>query len=132
MSGTIPATLTNLTLLRTLKLADNRLVGNLPAQVGKLRSLELLDVYNNSMDGDVPASIREMTNLQQLYLANEHLRPLRQHYCGQRLPNLGKYSWRVVREEYDQMMKSYCPDDQMHDTAYTFGRLQDILPPDAL
>ena len=54
----------------------------LPA-LGKLRSLRVLDVYNNSMTGDVPKSIRDLSNLNELYLANEHLLPLRRRYCGQ-------------------------------------------------
>ena len=77
-AGTIPDSLVELTNLRSLKLANNRLVGNLPAAVGKLRALEVLDVYNNSMDGDVPSSIRDLLELRELYLANEHLLPLRE------------------------------------------------------
>jgi hypothetical protein len=50
--------------------------------------IEVLDVYNNSMEGDVPASIRELGELRELYLANEHLLPLRMRYCGQRLPDV--------------------------------------------
>ena len=34
------------------------------------------------MTGDVPASIAELPHLEHLYLANEHLRPVRQGYCG--------------------------------------------------
>ena len=39
----------------------------------------------------------------------------------QRLPNLGKYNYRIVRDEYRQMME--CED--MHDTAFTFNSLQE-------
>ena len=96
-------------------------------------ALEVLDVYNNSMTGDVPASIGTLYDLQELYLANEHLLPIRLHYCGQRLPDLGKYNWLIVREEYDIMMRSYCPDDgRLLTTQETFGRLQDMLPHDEL
>ena len=125
LSGTIPSELTDVYMLRNLRLSDNRLTGNLPAAVGKLQNLQLLDVYNNSMTGDVPTSIRELINLEALYLANEHLLPLRKRYCGQRLPDLGKYSWLVVREQYDQMMESYCPPERLYDTSYTFSSLQE-------
>ena len=63
---------------------------------------------------------------------DEHLLPLRRKYCGQRLPDVGKYSWRVIRDEYDLMMASYCPEDEMLTTEEAFGRLQDILPEDEL
>jgi len=125
LSGTIPAELTDVYVLRMLRLADNQLVGNLPEQVGKLRNLLHLDVYNNSMSGDVPPSIRELGNLEELYLGYEHLLPLRRRYCGQRLPNLGKYSWILVSQQYDDMMESHCPEEQMHDTSFTFSTLQD-------
>ena len=38
-------------------------------------------------------------------------------------PRLGKYSWRLVREEYHKMMSVYCPDEQMRDTVDTFSAL---------
>jgi hypothetical protein len=48
---------------------------------------------------------------------------VRQRYCKQRLPDLGKYSWRVVREEYRLMTSLTC--DDMYDTDFTFSPLQD-------
>ena len=48
---------------------------------GDLGSLETIDVYNNSMSGDVPPTLSKLLNLQHLYLAHEHLKPLRQRYC---------------------------------------------------
>ena len=119
-------------MLYSLKLGDNLLVGNLPDSVGKLRRLQWLDVYNNSMSGDVPEGIRELGELRELYLANEHLLPLRRRFCGQRLPDVGKYSWRVIREDYDQMMASYCPPHELLSTEQTFQRLQDSLSHDEL
>lgn len=125
LSGAIPDHVDNLWHLRRLELSDNRLVGNLPQTIGKLSNLEVLDVWNNSMSGDVPRSIRDLIKLRELYLAHEHLRPLRQRYCGQRLPDLGKYSYLIVQQEYDQMMASHCPVDQIHDAAFTWSSLQD-------
>ena len=84
------------------------------------------------MTGDVPKSIRDLNELKELYLANEHLLPLRKKYCGQRLPDLGKYSWRVIREEYNLMMASYCPPGKLLSTEQAFARLQDTLPHDEL
>ena len=126
ISGTLPANLTDMRNLRTLLLADNAFTGNLPLEIGKIVALEWLDVYNNQMSGDVPASIADLQHLEHLYLANDHLRPVRQGYCGQRQnPRLGKYSWRLVREEYHKMMSTYCADGELRDTAETF----DALPP---
>ena len=57
-------------------------------------------------------------------MANEHLLPLRKRYCGERLPNMGRYNYLIIREEYDKMMETYCPPDQLHSTEYTFSTLQ--------
>ena len=42
-----------------------------------------------------------------MYVQNEHLLPLRRKFCGQL--NNGKYNWRIVRDEYHQMMGSTAP-----------------------
>ena len=75
------------------------------------------------MYGDVPASVQNLTNLQYLYLQNEHLKPLRLKYCRQRIPNVGKYSHRIVREQYVEMMSHVCED--IYTTEFTFNSLQD-------
>lgn len=67
-------------------------------------------------------------HLDHLYLSDAHLRPVRQGYCGQRQnPRLGKYSWRLVREEYHRMMSTYCAEDELRDTAETFDALPRVL-----
>merc|ERR1711988_16827 len=105
-----------------IRLQDNLIPGVIPDSIGKLLKLRYLDFYNNRMVGDIPASIKNLTNLKTLYVQNEHLTPVCQRYCRQRIPNVGKYNWRVVREEYQQFTAVLCPD--MHDTDYTFNSLQ--------
>jgi len=74
------------------------------------------------MSGDVPASIANLTNLKEVYLQNEHLTPIRQRFCRTRIPNVGKYSWRIMREEYRQYTSVLC--DDMHDVDFQFNSLQ--------
>ena len=118
----IPSEIGDAILLQDLRLQDNRIPGTIPDSIGNLVRLRYLDLYNNRMVGDVPASIQNLTNLKELYLQNEHLTPVRQKYCRQRIPNVGKYSWRIMREEYRQMTAVVC--DNMHDVDYTFNSLQ--------
>ena len=101
---------------------DNLIEGPIPESIGKLFNLRHLDLYNNQMTGDVPPGIANLTNLKELYLQNEHLTPVRQYYCRQRIPNVGKYSWRLMREEYRTMTAVVC--DNMHDVDFTFNSLQ--------
>jgi len=124
ISGSLPLELGSISPLRHLRMQDNRLDANFTEFVtlGDLRQLITLDLYNNQMTGEVPASIQNLTSMQYLYLDNEHYKPLRQKYCGQRLPNNGKYNYRIVREEYQQMTSVIC--EEMHDTKFAFNSLQ--------
>lgn len=124
ITGEIPLSLGDLWNLRSLRFHDNEITANISrfTTLGNLGRLVTLDFYNNKMVGDVPASIQNLTSLQYLYLQNEHYLPLRKKYCRQRLPNNGKYNYRIVRDEYVQMMAMHCED--MHDTRFTFNSLQ--------
>ena len=92
--------------------------------------LQYLDLYNNRMVGDVPPGIANLTNLKELYLQNEHLTPVRQRFCRMRLANVGKYNWRIVRDEYALFTSMLCPD--MHDVDFTFNSLQASASYDAV
>jgi len=119
-----------MTVLQELRLQDNLIPGTIPASIGNLTRLRYLDLYNNRMIGDVPSTIQYLINLQELYLQNEHLTPVRQRYCRTRIPNVGKYSWRIMREEYRQMTAVVC--DNMHDVEFTFNSLQHSSSYDAI
>jgi len=118
----LPDEIGDMTVLQDLRLQDNLIPGEIPGSIGKLSRLRYLDLYNNRMVGDVPPGIANLTNLQELYLQNEHLTPVRQRYCRMRIPNVGKYSWRMMREEYRSMTAVVC--DDMHDVDFTFNSLQ--------
>lgn len=118
----LPDELGEAILLQDLRLQDNLIPGTIPQSIGNLVRLRHLDLYNNRMVGDVPPGIQNLTNLKELYLQNEHLTPVRQYWCRQRIPNVGKYSWRLLREEYRHMTAVTC--DNMHDVDYTFNSLQ--------
>ena len=50
-------------------------------------------------------------------------KPLRQKYCRQRLPNNGKYNYRIVRDEFANFDAHICED--MYSTEFTFSSLQE-------
>ena len=79
---------------------------------------------SGSFRSQVPPQIEGLTNLATLHLDNQHLKPVRQHYCGQRVPNTGKHNWRVLRNEYLHWTATVCPDTHLHDTDFTFNNLQ--------
>uniref|UniRef100_A0A7S0LP44 Leucine-rich repeat-containing N-terminal plant-type domain-containing protein n=1 Tax=Coccolithus braarudii TaxID=221442 RepID=A0A7S0LP44_9EUKA len=123
-SGELPSQLGKLRVLRSLKLNDNSFVGSIPSEVGSLGSLEVLDLFNNTLVGAIPSSIENLENLKLLYVDNENTEPLQQHYCRQRLPNLRKYSWRILRDRYRQIADSVC--DESYDTSFTFSTLEEV------
>lgn len=121
LTGSIPEEIGDMTNLRSLRMNQNKLSGPLPQSIGKLTNLYYLDTYENDMTGDVPAGIANLTHLQYLYIQNEHYRPLRQRYCNIRMPQVGKYSYKLVRDQYEDMMAMECPD--LHSTEFTFNAL---------
>ena len=122
--GTVPTELGELAKLRKLLLSDSQLEGRIPSELGRLGVLEELDLYNNALSGDIPASVENLINLRVLFVPNDQLLPVRQYYCRQRIPNVGKYSYRLVREEYHRMVSSLCPDP--YDTAEAFSTLSEL------
>ena len=124
LQGTLPTQLGGLYEIRQLKLNDNQIGGPVPTQIGRLDGLEELDLYNNSFTGDLPETIANLINLKQLYADNEQLGVLRLHYCRQRMPNVGKYSWHILREEYHRFAQAICEDP--YSTVEAFGTLDEI------
>jgi Leucine-rich repeat (LRR) protein len=121
LEGSIPPEMTDMTNLRSFRVNENLLSGPIPEDIGKLNHLYYLDTFENQMTGDMPISIANLTNLQYLFVQNEHYLPLRKKYCRQRMPNVGKYSYRMVRDEYLSMMALDC--QEPHSTEFTFNAL---------
>ncbi|XP_073158123.1 probable LRR receptor-like serine/threonine-protein kinase At1g67720 isoform X2 [Henckelia pumila] len=69
LSGSLPASISNLTALRLLLLGDNSLSGSLPDLRG-LQSLEILHLENNQFEGSPPNSLAELPNLREAFLQN--------------------------------------------------------------
>lgn len=135
-TGELPAEIGKLYSLKILDVYNNSMTGDVPRCRANARAVPTQHFhFQSSLPAECPqrstlflraarSSIRDLQNLRELYLANEHLLPLRKRYCGQRLPNMGRYNYLIIREEYDKMMETYCPPDQLHSTEYTFSTLQ--------
>ena len=73
LSGSLPASLGNLTHLTWLNLNGNDLSGALPAELGNLTNLEVLWLERNSFSGVLPAELGNLTNLVGLDLSSNQL-----------------------------------------------------------
>jgi Leucine-rich repeat (LRR) protein len=73
LSGTIPESIGNLKNLQVLKLWYNQITGPLPASIGNLKNLVYLLLNNNKINGAIPATVGDMTNLQNLQLFSNQL-----------------------------------------------------------
>jgi hypothetical protein len=73
LSGSIPASLGNLTQLQALNLQDNQLSGSIPASLGNLTQLQALNLLDNQLSGSIPDSLGNLTQLQVLYLDGNQL-----------------------------------------------------------
>jgi Leucine-rich repeat (LRR) protein len=70
LNGTLPASLGNLTALKSLLLVNNsKLIGSIPTEIGNLTALQTLKLHNTSLEGPIPVEIGNLTALQTLYLS---------------------------------------------------------------
>uniref|UniRef100_J3N820 non-specific serine/threonine protein kinase n=1 Tax=Oryza brachyantha TaxID=4533 RepID=J3N820_ORYBR len=68
LTGSIPATISNLSSLSTLILHDNQISGTIPASIVSMENLELLDLSINSMFGSIPTQIGTFKSIEVLYI----------------------------------------------------------------
>jgi Leucine-rich repeat (LRR) protein len=69
-TATIPTTMSNLTGLNILNLADNQITGTIPDSIVLMENLKELDLSMNSMFGPIPVRIGALTNMYALSLRN--------------------------------------------------------------
>ncbi|KAK8913551.1 putative LRR receptor-like serine/threonine-protein kinase [Platanthera zijinensis] len=67
-SGTLSASVGNLSHLQTMLLQNNKIVGPLPTEIGKLSQLKTLDLSRNHFVGEIPRSLGFLTQLGYLRL----------------------------------------------------------------
>jgi Leucine-rich repeat (LRR) protein len=73
ITGTIPTSLGNLTKLTELMLAQNQFTGRIPTTLGNLTHLNRLHLEFNQLTGTIPATLGNLTALTHLYLDNNQL-----------------------------------------------------------
>ncbi|GAV85948.1 LRR_1 domain-containing protein/Pkinase_Tyr domain-containing protein/LRRNT_2 domain-containing protein/LRR_4 domain-containing protein, partial [Cephalotus follicularis] len=73
VSGSIPASLGNLTKLHSLYLSGNNLAGNIPDSLGQLKNLTVVDLSSNSLTGPIPSSLSSLENIERLELSSNYL-----------------------------------------------------------
>ncbi|MEP2937327.1 MAG: Two component regulator three Y domain protein [Gilvibacter sp.] len=73
LTGTLPASLSDLTSLKTLELSFNNIEGFLPESLGNLSQLEILAINGNSLNGSLPTSLGQLSQLKQMHLSSNKL-----------------------------------------------------------
>jgi hypothetical protein len=82
LTGSLPASLKQLTNLRVLRLGVNQISGALPREIGSLANLELLDLPFNQISGALPAELGKLVRLESLSLGGNQI-------TGGVIPQLG-------------------------------------------
>ncbi|GAB2268957.1 hypothetical protein Dimus_003892 [Dionaea muscipula] len=72
LTGSLPASIANLTALNHLWVADNKLSGLIP-DLTSLMLLETLHMENNLLEGSIPESLGKLRSIRQIYLQNNNL-----------------------------------------------------------
>jgi hypothetical protein len=73
LTGTIPASLGNLTRLSQISLSTNLFTGTIPASFSQISILVVLDVSSNELTGTVPSSFRDFHWIEELFLHSNNL-----------------------------------------------------------
>ncbi|KAJ3671526.1 hypothetical protein LUZ60_007605 [Juncus effusus] len=73
LSGSIPSSIANLSLLQTLLISDNQLTGPIPISVSQLDQLVKLDLNGNELSGPIPSQIGQCKQLTYLDLSQNEL-----------------------------------------------------------
>ncbi|CAN1771984.1 Leucine-rich repeat receptor-like protein kinase PXC2 [Linum perenne] len=73
LSGTIPSTIGQLTIARTIDLSSNQLNGTIPPEIGEAAKLVMLSLEENSLTGEIPADIGKCSSLTSLILLKNNL-----------------------------------------------------------
>ena len=71
--GTLPAELTQMTLLTDLQLWDNQLVGSIPDEISELTNLTALGLSENLFTGTIATSLGRLTRLNEFSLFSNSL-----------------------------------------------------------
>ncbi|KAF7013587.1 hypothetical protein CFC21_027656 [Triticum aestivum] len=88
LSGTIPASLGNVSSLRSLLLAQNNLAESIPETLGQIPNLTMLDLSYNRFSGYVPATLYNMSSLALFRLDSNYFIGQIPSKIGHSLPNL--------------------------------------------
>ncbi|XP_037475505.1 probable LRR receptor-like serine/threonine-protein kinase At3g47570 isoform X1 [Triticum dicoccoides] len=88
LSGTVPASLGNVSSLRSLLLAQNILIGSIPETLGQISNLTTLDLSYNNFSGYVPATLYNVSSLTLFSLGSNNFIGQIPSKIGHSLPNL--------------------------------------------
>ncbi|KAJ1274713.1 hypothetical protein BS78_05G082600 [Paspalum vaginatum] len=88
LTGTIPASLANMTMLSVFTCAVNNIVGNIPNEFAKLQRLQFLTVGMNKLSGHFPKHILNLSSLVIFSVAYNNLSGDVPSSVGNSLPNL--------------------------------------------
>uniref|UniRef100_A0ACD5X3L3 Uncharacterized protein n=1 Tax=Avena sativa TaxID=4498 RepID=A0ACD5X3L3_AVESA len=84
ITGTIPASLSNLTMMLEIRCMDNKIEGDIPNEFAKFGSLQFLNVAKNLLAGRFPHAILNLSTLAEVSLTSNS-------FSGEVPPNLGNY-----------------------------------------
>ncbi|MAP80915.1 MAG: Two component regulator three Y domain protein [Aequorivita sp.] len=73
LTGTLPASIGELTSLKKLELSFNPITGTIPSEFGNLKNLEVLAINGAYLSGSIPESIGNLSQLKQLHLSSNQL-----------------------------------------------------------
>lgn len=99
LSGTLPASLGNISTMAIMGLRDNSFTGSIPASIRNLSMLHVVDLSNNLLTGPLPVDIFYLEGLQELTVSNNlltHFPEVHMDLWTLQVLKLGTYSLSLV------------------------------------
>ncbi|KAM7259046.1 hypothetical protein ACFE04_014787 [Oxalis oulophora] len=72
LSGSLPASIGNLTGMTDIWFGGNKLTGNIP-EMGHLKQLQTLHLEDNQLEGSIPESLGQLPKIREIFLQNNKL-----------------------------------------------------------
>ncbi|GAU28548.1 hypothetical protein TSUD_268870 [Trifolium subterraneum] len=88
LTGRIPPSLANCSMLEVLDLGNNNLFGTVPGSLGMLKYLKSLHLNDNHFSGDLPSSLRNLSRLETMDLGYNILSGIIPTWFGEGFPFL--------------------------------------------
>ena len=127
LTGYIPSSIGNLTLINEIHIYNNNLTGNIPQTIGRLTHLNWIEAQNNQLSGILTDSICRLTNITAIHIGNNNFTGKVPDSLNQ-LPHLNTFG--INNNQFDRLpdfsaiTNAWIADYEVENNHFTFGDIE--------